>query len=349
METKQPLKLEAARAARYLIPLILLGLAVHLILPQIASLKSSYQVIKNMIIWAVALAVIAQAASYLGSGYLLKSLVQLSGSSLSVLSGTIITLAGASFGMVAGGMVGSSAAIYRWMQKEKVSPDAATLAGTIPALFNNLVLVLVSLVGLVHLLIVHQLSSLQAISFALILILLMSLIGMLIWGLRRREALMSLIDKLGSRWARFRHREYQPQSIKGLTNSLFDATDTLLAGGWREPLLGAALNVVFDMLTLYFLFIAARHPVGLGVLLTGYGLPLLIGKMAFMIPGGVGVIESTMAALYAGLGVPTSVTVVVVLVYRILSFWLPLLVGFPLILFLQRSDNPPTFMKGSLR
>ena len=113
----------------------------------------------------------------------------------------------------------------------------------------------------------------------------------------------------------------------------------LLAGGWRGPLLGAALNVAFDMLTLYFLFIAARNRVSLGVLLTGYGLPLLMGKMAFMIPGGVGVIESTMAALYTGLGVPKSVAVVVVLAYRILSFWLPLLVGFPLILIMQSRKN----------
>ena len=112
----------------------------------------------------------------------------------------------------------------------------------------------------------------------------------------------------------------------------------LLAGGWRGPLLGAVLNVAFDMLTLYFLFIAAGHQVSLGVLLTGYGLPLLLGKMAFFIPGGVGVIESTMIGLYNGLGVPDAVTVVVVLVYRVLSFWLPLLIGFPLIIILQKRE-----------
>jgi len=113
----------------------------------------------------------------------------------------------------------------------------------------------------------------------------------------------------------------------------------ILRGGWRGPLLGAVLNVAFDMLTIYLLFIAARHPVSLGVLLTGYGLPLLMGKMAFMIPGGVGVVESTMTALYTSLGVPYSVAVVVVLAYRILSFWLPLILGFPLILILEKQGK----------
>jgi len=92
------------------------------------------------------------------------------------------------------------------------------------------------------------------------------------------------------------------------------------------------------MLTLYFLFIAAGHRVSFGVLLTGYGLPLLLGKMAFMIPGGVGVIESTMTGLYTGLGISSSVAVVVVLAYRIISFWLPLLLGFPLVLYLERNS-----------
>ena len=89
------------------------------------------------------------------------------------------------------------------------------------------------------------------------------------------------------------------------------------------------------MLTLYFLFIAAGNRVSLGVLLTGYGLPLLLGKMAFFIPGGIGVIESTMTGLYVSLGVSNSVTVVVVLAYRILSFWIPLLLGFPMIFIMQ--------------
>jgi uncharacterized protein (TIRG00374 family) len=324
------------QAVRYLFPLIVLGLGVHLILPQITTLEHSYQVIKAMLLWAVALAVTAQIASYLGSGYLLKTLVDLSGSQLSIWRGTLITLAGASFGMVAGGMVGSATAIYRWMQQEQVKPEAATLAGTIPGLFNNIVLVAVSLAGLVHLLLVHQLTRLQGISFAVILAVLLGLIGLLVWGLRERESLRTWVERLARRWAKIRRREYQPGKTDAWLAGLFNAADLLLSGGWRGPLLGAALNVTFDMLTLYFLFIAAGNRISFGVLLTGYGLPLLLGKMAFMVPGGVGVIESTMAGLYTGLGVPDAVTVVVVLVYRVLSFWLPLLLGFPLIMVLQR-------------
>jgi len=94
------------------------------------------------------------------------------------------------------------------------------------------------------------------------------------------------------------------------------------------------------MLTLFFLFLAAGHAINPGVLLAGYGLPLLLGKMAFVVPGGVGVVEGSMAALYNGLGVPDAVTVVVVLGYRLVSFWIPSLSGFPIAVYLQRSSRP---------
>jgi uncharacterized protein (TIRG00374 family) len=327
------------QALRYLIPLIVLGLAVHLVIPQITSLEHSIQVIRQMALWAVALAVLAQAASYLGSGYLLKAIAQLSESPLSIVKATLIVLAAASLGMVAGGMVGSAAMTYRWMQKERVKPEAAGLAGTIPGVFNDSILVLISLVGLIHLLIVHQLTRLQVLSYILILLILGALVGELVWGFRHRPEVTKLAHRIGARWSRSRHRSYLPEKTDNWLAGLFDAWNLLVKGGWRGPFFGAALNVAFDMLTLYFLFIAAGYHVNLGVLLTGYGLPLLLGKMAFIVPGGVGVIESTMVGLYTGLGVPIPVTVVVVLAYRILSFWIPLLLGFPLIMVLQKKRD----------
>jgi hypothetical protein len=44
------------KAARMVLPLVLLGLGVHLLLPQIATLEHSLQVIKGMAWWAVGLA-----------------------------------------------------------------------------------------------------------------------------------------------------------------------------------------------------------------------------------------------------------------------------------------------------
>lgn len=326
------------RVGRYLLPLLLLGLAVHLILPQIATLEQSLQVIKAMALWAVVLAVVAQVLSYVGSGFLLRAIVTVVGQRLSVVRSVLITMAASSIGLVAGGQVGNAAATYRWTRASGVSREGAVLAGWLPPLFNNGALVVIGIFGLLHLLIVHELSTLQAISFGLTLLVLGLFVGVVLWGVHHRPQLTMLAVRATSRWAALRRRPYDPTTTEAATRRWFSAWDTLRAGGWHGPSLGAGLNVAFDMLTLYFLFVAAGHAVSPGVLLAGYGLPLLLGKVTFL-PGGVGIVEGTMAALYKGLGVPDGVTVVVILTYRVLSFWLPTLLGFPLVPYLQRVSS----------
>jgi uncharacterized protein (TIRG00374 family) len=333
--TRRPL----VRTLRYLLPLILLGLAVHVLLPQIATFEQSFQVVERMMLWAVVLAVATQALSYLGSGYLLKSLAAVVGQRLSLVRGTVIFTAASTVGLVAGGPVGNAAVTFRWMRGSGVNAEGAALAGSLPTLFYSAALVIVGIFGLVHLLIVHELSALQAIGFGLTLLILTLVAGVAVFGVRNRSRLETLLVRLVSRWAALRRRSYDTATTLTALGRWYSAWEALRAGGWRGPMLGATLNTTFDMLTLYFLFVAAGHPVGPGVLLAGYGLPLLLGKVSFL-PGGVGVVEATMAALYDGLGVPDGVTVVVILIYRLMSFWLPLLVGLPLIPYLQHTSHP---------
>ena len=73
------------KAGRYLPTLILMGLAVHLIIPQLASVEASLHVIKTMALWAVLFAALAQIISYLGAGYLIHSIIGIVNQTISVL------------------------------------------------------------------------------------------------------------------------------------------------------------------------------------------------------------------------------------------------------------------------
>lgn len=327
------------RIGRYLPRLVIMGLAVHLLLPQLTSLEHSIQVMKTMALWAVTLAAVAQLLSYVGSGYLLQAIVSIVRQRLSIRCGIMITLAASSIGLVAGGLFGTTAATYRWVRNRNVSAEGAGLAGTLPPFLNNAILILIAVIGLIHLLTIHQLSSLQSFSFALFLLLLGLFIGGIVWGIYHRPQLISLVIWVTGIWSRIRHQPYTATGVEDSMGRLFKALDALRTGGWRRPALGALLNISFDMMTLYFLFVAAGFPVRTGVLLTGYGLPLLLGRMTFLVPGGVGVVEGTMAAMYKGLGVPDPITVVVILTYRVFSFWLPSIIGFPLVAYLQHLGN----------
>jgi uncharacterized protein (TIRG00374 family) len=324
------------RLARFLPMLILVGLAIHILLPQWATLKSSIEVIGRMSVLAVAGAAIAQALSYAGSGYMVSSLAACVGNRIAVGRSMMIVLASSSVGLVAGGVVGSAAATYRLARRCGVCGEGALLAGWFPPLFNNAVLLILSLIGLLQLLVLHDLSRPVAIGFGLVALLLGAFAGVILWGIFHRARLAVLAGKISQRWARFRRRAYDAAKTRADVQRVFEAWDLFRRGGWRGPALGAILNSLFDMLTLFLIFVAAGHRVTPGLLLAGYGLPLLIGKFTFL-PGGIGVVEGGMAAMYTVLGVPHAVTVVVIIAYRILSFWLPSLVGFPLFGYLLHS------------
>ncbi|MGV8075918.1 MAG: hypothetical protein ACP5N0_01265 [Methanosarcina sp.] len=64
--------------------------------------------------------------------------------------GVIIALAASSIGMLAGGTFGNAAATYRWGRKYGVSAEGSGLAGTLPTIFNNATLMLLSIAGMLH-------------------------------------------------------------------------------------------------------------------------------------------------------------------------------------------------------
>ena len=319
--------------------LVVLGIALYLILPQITALENSWQVLKSMSLWAVGLAFIAQVISYLGSGYMLQSILAIAHQKVSLWVNTLIVLGSYSIGMVAGGMIGTTAVIYHWTSGDQGSMEGATLASIFLPQFNSIMLVLLSIFGLVHLILVHSLTQAQLIGFGATMLILVLIMGGIALVVRFRNQATKTIMGLSSRVARLQRKSFDPDATRQDANDLFAAWDVLWQGAWHRPMVGASLNVAFDMLTLYFLFIAAGENIRLGVLLAGYGLPLLLGKVAFIIPGGVGIVESSMAALYTGLGVPQATTVVVVLGYRLISFWIPSLAGFPIAAYLQRTQN----------
>lgn len=324
------------RLARYLLPLIVIGLAVHLLLPQIASLEDSINVVRAMSLWLVSLAVIAQICSYLGSGYLLKAIVDLGQTKLSLMRGVLITLASASIGLVAGGWVGAAAATYRWVEEREDTSEEAVLAGILPPLFNNVLLVIVTIVGLVYLLIDYDLLRAQVIGYSLFLSLVgLSLFGV-VYGMQHQATTEPFVLGIVNRSMRLLRRAYDPTPIRNAMNNIYVGLSLLRNKGWVRPAIGAAVNIGFDMLTLYFLFIAAGDTINPGALLAGYGLAFLLGKIAFLFPGGVGVIESGMTAVYSSLGIPNPISVVVILSYRLFSFWLPSLLGFAVAGYLRK-------------
>lgn len=334
-----PWLLPKIRLVRYLLTLIIIGLAAVIFLPQITSLENSIRVIRSMSIWVVSLAVLAQICSYLGSGYLLKVIVDLGQSRLSIVRGVLITMAAASIGMVAGGWISAAATTYRWIEKDEDANEEAALAGILPPLYNNALLVILTIVGLMYLLIHHQLSSMQVAGYSLLLSILGTGILIVIYGIKHQEKVERLVLGGVNYLMHILRRAYDVTPIRKMMGNIFIGLTLLRKRGWTRSALGSVMNIGFDMLTLYLLFIAAGHAINIGVLVAGYSLSFLFAKGAFFIPGGIGVIESGMVAIYTNLGISGPICAVVILSYRLFSFWIPSLLGFAVLGYLQKTST----------
>lgn len=216
--------------------LVILGVAVHLILPQITSLENSRRVVTQLRLWAVGLAAAAQVASYLGSGFLLQQTLAIARQRVSFGRSTLIALGAASVSMVAGGTLGSSAAIYRWTRTEESSIEGATLAGLLPPLFNNLLLALVSVFGLARLIAAHNLSQAQFIGFSAALGFLLVILGLILLAARFRERAAAGAARVSAFLARLSNKSPDPAKARSELARVFPpGTPCGGAGGppWR--------------------------------------------------------------------------------------------------------------------
>jgi len=262
--------------------------------------------------------------------------VKLAGKPISVVDGALLTAAANSVGTLGGGILGTAGMTYLWLRRRGVNSGAAGLGGWLPIFLNNATLAVVSLAGLAVLLFLKKSSGGLVVSLCLAILILAGGAGCLLWCLAYREKLLPMAMGITGFIARLRHKAQDRPATEAAVGRLLEGWDALLKGGWHGPVLGALLNTGFDMLTLSLLFLAAGHGVNIAILVAGYGVPQLLGKLTVIL-GGIGVVEATMIGLYVTLAVPRPIAVIVVLGYRLLSFWLPTLAGIALATYFEHS------------
>jgi uncharacterized protein (TIRG00374 family) len=306
---------------------IILLLAGYFLYPQIALLTRSWYVVKSMMLWAVLAAAAAETLSWVGNGLIFHYILKANGKNLPVIKGSLIALGTLAISLVAGGAVGLAMS-YGWLNRESKDGNASFLAATLPAFFNTGTIMGVSIIGVIYLFLAHDLTTGQLIEFGTALLFLMTTTILTLLALRAEPLVKRVgVSALGL-WARIRQQSFNPEEVIDSIDKFFSALKSMGNGKWALALMGAIVNVGFDMLAMFFLFIAAGSPISAATLFSGYGLPLVLSKVAFIFPGGIGIIEGSMKLLFESLGVSSAISVVVVMSYRLFSFWIPTILGF---------------------
>jgi uncharacterized protein (TIRG00374 family) len=129
------------------------------------------------------------------------------------------------------------------------------------------------------------------------------------------------------------------KAIEALGDGLVEAGEILRKRDWR--VIGGSLGYwAFDNAVLWACFKALGHSPALTVVLMGY----LIGQLGGLlpIPGGIGGIDGGLIGTLVVYGVPIAVAAAAVLAYRLILFWLPLVVGTHAYVRLRRGLNDPS-------
>lgn len=313
--------------------LVVLGLLVHFVLPRLGTIQESFQTLRRMLPWALAAAILAECFSYVANGMVLRSVVALAGERLRLRRACAIELAASTVALVAAGALGFGAAVYRWTRDSDVSNDTAMMASWLPSIFDSATLVAFAMASAIELLLFHELSRATVIALGVVVSVLGTVIVTSIVLMARNDWMVALARRAARALKRIK-----PSADEYLLTDAAERAEKTWKGmhgnGWIRPVVSSFLVVAFDLTSLYFVFLAAGEHIHLTALIAGYGVPILLGRASFL-PGGIAVTEVAMAALYGGLGVAANVAVIVVLVYRLIAFWLPTLFGIPVALALQ--------------
>ena len=121
-----------------------------------------------------------------------------------------------------------------------------------------------------------------------------------------------------------------PWALRDGLNSAFSLV------GERKPwLIGAIAYWGFDIATLWACFHAFGSPPPVAVIVMAYFLGALANVLP--LPGGLGGVEAGMVGAFIAFGTPTSLALLAVLAYRLISFWLPTIPGAAAYLQLRRT------------
>jgi uncharacterized protein (TIRG00374 family) len=311
---------------------IALAVLVYLFWPFIGEMRHIFDLLRTAS-WAwLGLAVVIQALSYASLTGLNFLLLQTFRGKISFWR-MLAILPSIAFIEVALPSAGASGVVLRarFLGRCGYSVESSTFTSILESIYLSVFMVAISLSGLWVLIRRGELRAGQLVLLAAMTAAVL-VAGLLIYRTgREREGGKALAGWFLARWNRLMallHRPpYRQEDLDSRLDSFYEAL-AQLGQTRRWPFLMAAGGRVFlDVVSLGACFAIFHYGIPLGILLTGYGLTLLLSGLAAL-PGGLGLADLSLAVIYARLGAPGAVAVAAALCYRLISFWLLRFIGF---------------------
>ena len=320
------------KTLRHIIVFAIIVVALYLLLPRLVDTQQTLDYISGASYVLLILAVLLEVAALLGYANLFRYILRVLNIRMRLREVLSITLSGLAVSHVlSAGGVGGWVVTYNALMKHRVPHGIIFVAVAAQQFFNYVVLWFFFALAIVYLIVVRGGDSVFSYLVGIVLILLLlwlTIYGVYLYNrptrLRRRVAQVAhLVNRV------MRREVVKERHIDGWIDNLLIGMRRMTShrGAFRTTLFLACAFWFFDMLCLWCTFAAFGYTIGLGHLLVAYVIAYSIGTLA-PTPGGLGAVEGLLIALFVSFGVPSAVAVAVVLVYRIINFWLPIPPGF---------------------
>jgi putative heme transporter len=307
---------------KYLVGLALAGLALWALTGRTGELSGASKYLDHLRWWWLALAVVAEAGSLVAFALIQKRLLEAGRVHVSTGRLTAVTVASTAIAnsMPAGPVV---SAVYAFGQYRRQGADEALAAWTLAAVFvdASVTLALVAAVGV-------TVAGAAGAGLDLVGVTVAVLVGTIALGavFLQRRALVWLVSgsvrvtRVVIGWPRGELASQVDRIITRLTVVSLSMRQVFSVVGW-----GVA-NWVLDCACLALSFLAIGAGIPWRGLLLAYGAGQLAANLPIT-PGGLGVVEGSLTIALVQFGGAEASTVAAVLLYRILSFWAELPVG----------------------
>ena len=272
--------------------------------------------------------------SYLAMSRSYQGIACAAGTDLSFREWLRITLVSntANYLVTTAGLSGFAVRMYL-LSQQGVRPGRAVLISLVQTFLTNLSLLAFILLGFATLVARHYLPEGTLIGASAVVAMLTATLAyaailVLHRDLRRRtlfaaaDGIHRLLRRISPRWTPGRLKLWR------LQHNVNEGFDFLLARKDRiiAPTLWITLDWVLTLAILWAAFRAVGYPVAPGIVIVGFAVGQCV-SLASLVPGGLGVMESSMTAVFVSLGVPLEPALVAALIFRLVYYVLPLLLS----------------------
>jgi glycosyltransferase 2 family protein len=272
------------------------------------------------------------AGSYAAMALSYQRIAQMAGLELPFIEISKITLAStaANYVFSTGGLSGLTLRSYFFSQQHGLSSGSAVSISLAQTFLTNLVLLAFLFWGLLNLLLDGQLrgGSEGIVAFLFVLSLLLCTGAVALVASRTvRQRLFTWLMRIPERFSRaFQTRGDAIRArLEFFEKELHEGIDFLIAQGAKmiPPLLYIGVDWFLMLATLYAAFHCVEHPVPMHVVVIGFSTGVFL-SLINLVPGGIGIVEGSMAAVFSSFGVPLETAVVATVIFRASYYVLPL-------------------------